>query len=113
MITNKELLKKYNTGRVYISPAAMDWFDSKMRTFYYCSGTVEEVSRNLEDHLAFPPTERCYKLPKVDHYGILREGNWAMTSEEKEWLWVEYKLKEALKKPKNGSVQFICIRVED
>jgi len=113
VITNKELLDKYNTGRVYISPATMDWFDTKIRTFYYCLGTVKQIARDLIEHLLFPPTERCYRLPKVDYDGILRPKGWEMTDEEKEWLFIEHKLREALKRHKNGRVQFICVEVRD
>lgn len=109
MITNKELLDKYNTGRVYISPAAVEYPDGRIRTHYYCSGTAKEVLRDLMSHLLFPPTERCYKLPKVE-YGVLRPGNWEMTDKEMEWLWVEYKLRIALLEGRsNKKVNFVVM----
>lgn len=114
MTTDRELFNKYSMGVTYISPAAMDWFDTKIRTFFYCSGSVKEIMRELMLHLLFPPTERCYKLPKVDAYdGVLRPKGWDMTDEEKEWLFIEHKLKEALQKQKKGRVQFVVMLVED
>jgi len=96
MITEKELFNKYSTGSVYISPAAMDYDDSRLRTYYWCYGSFKEIMRELMIHLLFPPTDRCFKFPKIEYDGVLRPGNVEMTEKEMGWLWVEYKLRTAL-----------------
>jgi hypothetical protein len=95
MITKNYLLKKYSTGAVYTSPATIDYFDNKLRSFYWCSGKISDILEDYNSLLLYPPTKRCKLLKKVDDDGVLRsEEN--ITSEELDWLWMEYKLRNAI-----------------
>ena len=96
MLTQKELFDKYGTNNVYVSPAAVDYFDSKIRTSYYCEAKANELVKEYANHMLFPPTYRCLDLPRAHDDGVIRDRGFSMTNGEIEWLGVEYKLRCAL-----------------
>ena len=114
MTTKKELFDKYGTNSVYISPAAIDYFDSKIRTSYYCEAKFDDLSKDYTDHILFPPTQRCSYLPRVRDDGVIREGGFSINSDEIEWLGMEYKLRYALNHyTDRNKVTFIVTLIHD
>lgn len=108
MITQSKLFERYSTGRLYISPAAVDYFDSKIRTFYHCEAEFGDLLRDYTEHLLFPPTNKCFAFPKSAD-GVIRDGGILMDDEEKEWLMVESKLRDALNNFAVGKVKFVVM----
>ena len=114
MTTQKELFDKYGTNSVYISPAAIDYFDSKIRTSYYCEAKFEDLLKDYTDHTLFPPTKQCSYLPRVGDDGIIRNGGFSITNDEIEWLFIEYKLRCALKHfTDSNKIEFIVTLIHD
>ena len=96
MATCKELHKKYSTGTKYISPAAIEYPDSNMRSSYRCKTHFGTILREYLDHLYLPPTNRCRQIP-MSHDGIIRAPNGTgLTEKEVEWASIEYILRQAI-----------------
>lgn len=108
MITQAKLFDRYSTGHIYVSGAAIDYFDDKIRTSYYCEAEFGELLRDYIEHLLFPPSDLCFDFPKSTD-GIIRDGGMSMDDEEKEWLMVEYKLRNAFNNLTVGKVKFIVV----
>lgn len=96
MKTNNDLIKKYSTGQVYISPGGIDYDDNRLRTHYYCEGKPDQLIGDYLDHMSRPVSQRCSKLPKFSEDGVLRPAGIDITEEEIKWLEIEYKLREAI-----------------
>ena len=100
MATCKELHKKYSTGIRYISPAAIEYPDGKLRSSYICRGPFGKILREYIDHLSNTPTDRCRQIPSSDD-GAIRTG-WDdkldITNEELEWAFIEDILRRSLDK---------------
>ena len=109
MITQAKLFDKYSTGYIHASPAAVDYFDSKIRTHYYCEAEFGELLRDYMEHLLFPPSDLCFDFPRsID--GIIRDGGMEMDDVEKEWLMVEYKLRNAFNNCANAKIKFVVVK---
>jgi hypothetical protein len=114
MPTQKELFDKYGTNNVYISPAAVSYADSRMRTSYYCEAKFKDLSKDYTDHILFPPTQQCSCLPRACDDGVIRAGGFSINDEEIEWLGVEYKLRRALNNfTDRNKVIFIVTLIHD
>jgi hypothetical protein len=114
MLTQEELFDKYGTNNVYVSPAATDYFDSKIRISYYCEAKAKELLKEYADHMLFPPTYRCLDLPRVRDDGVVRDGGLSIKNEEIEWLEMEYKLWYALNHyTDRNKVTFIVTLIHD
>jgi len=110
MITQAKLFEKYSTGHIHASPAAIDYFDSKIRTNYHCEAEFGELLRDYIGHLLFTPSDLCFDFPRSTD-GIIRDGGMDMDDVEKEWLMVEYKLRNALNHFAGGAkVKFVVVR---
>jgi hypothetical protein len=112
MITENELCKRYSTGAIYVSPAAIDYFDSKIRTFYYCEAEFGDLLRDYIEHLLFPPTDKCFNFPKPTD-GVIRGGGMTMSDEEIKWASVEYELRSALNNFTGSKVKFVAKKLEE
>jgi len=96
MATCRELYEKYSTGTRYISPAAIEYPDSNMRSSYRCKTHFGTILREYLDHLYWPPTNRCRQIP-VSYDSIIRAPDGAdLTEKEIEWASIEYRLREAI-----------------
>jgi len=109
MITQSKLFERYSTGHLYVSPAAIDYFDSKIRTFYHCEAEFGDLLRDYTEHLLFPPTNKCFDFPKSTD-GVIRDGGMEMDDEEKEWLMIESKLRDALNSCTGAKVKFVVVK---
>ena len=108
MITGKKLFDRYSTGRVYTNGAAIDYFDSKIRTRYQCEAEFGELLRDYIEHLLFPPSDLCFDFPRSTD-SVIRDGGMSMDDEEKEWLMIEYKLRNALNGCTGAKVKFVVV----
>jgi len=109
MITQAKLFDKYSTGGVFVSPAAVDYFDDTIRTHYYCEAEFGELLRDYMEHLLFPPTNKCFDFPRSTD-SIIRDGGMSMNDEEIEWLMIEYKLRAALNDCTGAKVKFVVMK---
>ena len=110
MITQAKLFDKYSTGHIHVGPAAdIDYFDSEIRTHYHCEAEFGELLRDYIEHLLFPPSDLCFDFPKSTD-GIIRDGGMEMDDMEKEWLMVEYKLRNAFNSCTGAKVKFIVVK---
>lgn len=107
-----ELYERYNTGVTYISPAAIDYFDSKFRKSCYCEAEFGDLLRDYVEHLLFPPTDKCFDFPKSTD-GVIRDGGMTMNNEEIKWASVEYKMRNALNNFFGEKVKFIATIIEE
>ncbi len=111
MISENELYKKYNIGIIYVNPAAVDYFDSKFRTSYWCEAGFGELLRDYVEHLSFPPTNKCLNFPRSTD-GVVRDGGMPMNDEEREWLFVEYKIRNVLNNFFENKGKFVVTCIE-
>ena len=111
MITQRYLFDKYNTGTIYINPAAVEYEDAIIRSYYWCSGSAEDVLDDYNEHLSSISTDRCNEFKIIDD-GVLRCGDVHLVENEKEWLWVDYKLRHALRNnvTSDEKVRFIVLK---
>jgi len=59
MIISNYLIHKYSIGIIYVSPAAIDYFDSKIRRTYYCEATIDQIINDYAFHYINIPTNNC------------------------------------------------------
>ena len=115
MITQNELIKRYSTGQVYVSGALINWFGGKIYTFYYCDGKPSDVLKDYFRHKMSIPNNKCLQLLSRTDLDLVIPSEPISTTEERDWIWVEIKLREALKEAiekKTGRVRFIAMRTE-
>lgn len=111
-LSEEYLFDKYSTGQIYVSPAAVDYADSELKAHYWCAGPIESVLEDYGRHLVTTPTLRCNSLPKIKVMdGCLRDLDNTLTTEEKDWLWLEYKLRAAIVSGvKSSKISFVVVR---
>jgi len=115
MDIRKIILEKHNTGQIYIFPGARDYFDSKIRTEWWCEMSISELLRYYTLHLKNPPTDRCYHHCADPNEGIIYIDD--PTDEEMEWLSLEIKLSTAINDffggKKDGMVKFVLMEISN
>ena len=90
MNIRRDILEKYNTGQVYISPAAISYIDDRIRDKYLCRMPMSALIRYYILHLNDAPTDRCYDCVVPSDDVVIRIDN--PINEELEWLSMEYTL---------------------
>lgn len=109
MITQAKLFDKYSTGHIHVSGAAVNYFDSKIRTPHHCEAEFGELLRDYTEHLLSPPTNKCFDFP-ISTDGVIRDGGMSMNDEEMEWLMIEYKLRAAFNSCAGAKVKFVVVK---
>jgi hypothetical protein len=97
MATCRELHDKYSTGIRHTSPTAVEYPDGAFRSSFLCSTHLGDIMREYMDHLYYPPTSRCKRIPP-SYDGVIRTDILDVTDEELEWASVEYILRESINK---------------
>jgi hypothetical protein len=96
MITDKYLLEKYSTRHPYISPVSEHCSSDKIPTRFWCKATPEQLLADYVTHAIDIPSKKCEYCKISLSDGVLRDFGLSLTDEEKQWLLIEFKLRNAL-----------------